>query len=96
LALAFFVPPSFTNIQWQTYMIFGTFCIAMTFHAFFTYPETARKTLEEVDVLFESNVPAWRSAKASGGFDEKVQEAKRTGGLKGELEEREATHAETA
>ncbi|RKL33036.1 High-affinity glucose transporter [Fusarium oxysporum] len=76
LALAFFVPPSFTNIQWQTYMIFGTFCIAMTFHAFFTYPETARKTLEEVDVLFESNVPAWRSAKASGGFDEKVQEAK--------------------
>ncbi|KAF5585527.1 monosaccharide transporter [Fusarium pseudoanthophilum] len=96
LALAFFVPPSFTNIQWQTYMIFGTFCIAMTFHAFFTYPETARKTLEEVDVLFESNVPAWRSAKAGGGFDEKVQEAKRTGGLKGDLEEREATHAETA
>ncbi|KAG7411478.1 High-affinity glucose transporter [Fusarium oxysporum f. sp. rapae] len=96
LALAFFVPPSFTNIQWQTYMIFGTFCIAMTFHAFFTYPETACKTLEEVDVLFESNVPAWRSAKASGGFDEKVQEAKRTGGLKGELDERETIHAETA
>ncbi|KAF4970142.1 hypothetical protein FSARC_2739 [Fusarium sarcochroum] len=96
LALAFFVPPSFHNIQWQTYMIFGTFCIAMTVHAFFTYPETARKTLEEVDVIFESNIPAWRSAKASGGFDEKIEEAKRTGGLKGEIDEKETTHNETA
>ncbi|KAF5023403.1 hypothetical protein F66182_4560 [Fusarium sp. NRRL 66182] len=71
LALAFFVPPAFENIQWQTYIIFGTFCIAMTFHVLFTYPETARKTLEEVDVIFESSIPAWRSAKASGGFGDK-------------------------
>jgi hypothetical protein len=77
-------------------MIFGTFCIAMTFHAFFTYPETARKTLEEVEAIFDSNVPAWRSAKASGGFGYRVEEAKRTGGLKGEVDERETTHAETA
>jgi hypothetical protein len=73
-------------------MIFGTFCIAMTVHAFFTYPETARKTLEEVDVLFDSNVPAWRSAKATGGFEEKIEAAQR----KGDVDGRETTHAETA
>ncbi|KAK7432304.1 hypothetical protein QQZ08_001251 [Neonectria magnoliae] len=97
LALAFFVPPAFTNIQWKTYMIFGTFCIAMTFHAFFTYPETSRKTLEEVDLLFDANIPAWRSAKAGVTFEEKVEEAKRTGGLKNlEDDEEKAAHAETA
>ncbi|CAM1509010.1 Fc.00g027490.m01.CDS01 [Cosmosporella sp. VM-42] len=97
LALAFFVPPAFTNIQWKTYMIFGTFCVIMTFHAFFTYPETARKTLEEVDVIFEKDIPAWRSAEAGISFQEKVEEAKRTGGIKGrELEEEEeAAHNET-
>lgn len=77
-------------------MIFGTFCIAMTFHVFFTYPETAKKTLEEVDLLFDSDVPAWRSAKAGNTFQEKVEEAKRTGGMKGRaLEEEQAHHAET-
>ncbi|KAF4973573.1 hypothetical protein FZEAL_9292 [Fusarium zealandicum] len=96
LALAFFVPPSFTNIKWQTYMIFGTFCVAMTFHAFFTYPETSRKTLEEVEFMFDANVPAWRSAKVSGGFEERIEDAKRTGGLKGVEEEEKTAHAETA
>lgn len=97
LALAFFVPPAFTNIKWKPYMIFGTFCIAMTFHAFFTYPETSRKTLEEVDILFDSNIPAWRSASAGGTFKEKVEEARRTGGLKGvEDDEETAAQVETA
>lgn len=35
----------------------------MTVHIFFTYPETSRKSLEEIDVLFDSDVPPWRSAK---------------------------------
>ncbi|KAL0943323.1 sugar transporter [Colletotrichum truncatum] len=72
LALAFFVPPAFTNIQWKTYMIFGTFCAAMTFHIFFTYPETSGKTLEEIDALFDSNIPAWRSASAGVRFEDRV------------------------
>lgn len=77
-------------------MIFGTFCIAMTFHVFFTYPETSRKTLEEIDELFNGNIPAWRSAHATTTFQEKVEEAKRTGGIKGhELELENAAHAET-
>lgn len=76
LALAFFVPPAFTNIQWQTYMIFGTFCAAMTVHVFFLYPETAKKSLEEIDLLFEQNVPAWRSSQYGGTFQDRVEDAK--------------------
>jgi hypothetical protein len=72
-ALAYFVAPAFTNIQWRTYIIFGVFCAAMTVHVFFLYPETAGKSLEEMDTIFESKIPAWRSGKVKG-FEQKVQE----------------------
>lgn len=92
LALAFFVPPAFTNIQWKTYMIFGTFCLVMTAHVYFMYPETAKKSLEEIDVMFDENMPAWRTAKAAT-FEDKVAEVKQTGGI---LEHKnvEAAHEE--
>ena len=35
----------------------------MTVHIFFTYPETARKTLEEVDLVFDSKIPPWKTSK---------------------------------
>ncbi|KAK9797673.1 putative Major facilitator superfamily (MFS) profile domain-containing protein [Seiridium cardinale] len=79
LALAFFVPPAFTNIQWKTYMIFGTFCAVMVFHIFFTYPETAGKALEEIDELFDSNIPAWRSKNAGSRLEQRVVDAKTSG-----------------
>ncbi|KAF7194536.1 High-affinity glucose transporter [Pseudocercospora fuligena] len=62
-ALAYFLPPAFKNITWKTYIVFGVFCTVMTVHIFFTYPETARKTLEEIDLLFDSKIPAWKSGK---------------------------------
>ncbi|PLB37502.1 sugar porter family MFS transporter [Aspergillus candidus] len=72
-ALAYFVAPAFTNIQWKTYIIFGVFCTVMTFHVYFLYPETARKTLEEVDEMFDQNVPAWRSHEMGDKFGEQVE-----------------------
>ena len=60
-ALGYSVPPSFENIPWQTYIIFGVFCLAMTIHVFFMFPETAGKTLEEVEDMFASGVPAWKT-----------------------------------
>ncbi|KAF2226905.1 hypothetical protein BDZ85DRAFT_316354 [Elsinoe ampelina] len=59
-ALAFFVASAFTNIQWRTYIIFGVFCFVMTIHVFFTYPETAGKTLEEIDTIFDASIPPGR------------------------------------
>lgn len=62
-AIALFTPSAFRNITWKTYFVFGTFCGAMTVHAFFMYPETRGKTLEEIDMIFQGGIPAWRSSK---------------------------------
>jgi hypothetical protein len=56
------VAPAFHNIQWKTYIIFGVFCCVMTFHVFFMYPETAGRTLEEIDMVFDMNVKPWKTS----------------------------------
>ncbi|KAH4612425.1 hypothetical protein HBI26_150120 [Parastagonospora nodorum] len=60
-ALSYFVPPAFVNIQWRVYIIFGVFCTAMAIHTFFMFPETAGKTLEDVEEMFMEGVPAWKT-----------------------------------
>ncbi|TKA44848.1 hypothetical protein B0A54_03138 [Friedmanniomyces endolithicus] len=67
-ALGYFVPPAFENITWKTYIIFGIFCVAMTIHVYFMFPETAGKPLEEVNAMFEDpngpkyiGTPAWKT-----------------------------------
>ncbi|OJJ08587.1 hypothetical protein ASPVEDRAFT_47720 [Aspergillus versicolor CBS 583.65] len=72
-ALAYFVAPAFTNIQWKTYIIFGVFCTVMTFHVFFLYPETAQRSLEEIDLMFDSDVKAWETTKIDSKFGEQVE-----------------------
>ena len=72
LALGLFTPPAFVNIMWKTYMVFGVFLTAMFFHVFFLFPETAGKTLEETENMFEDpNGPkyigtlAWKTRTAT-------------------------------
>ncbi|KAH8728123.1 high affinity glucose transporter [Phaeosphaeriaceae sp. PMI808] len=60
-ALSYFVPPAFVNIQWRVYIIFGVFCTVMAIHTFFMFPETAGKTLEDVEEMFLRGVPAWKT-----------------------------------
>ncbi|KAL5343559.1 general substrate transporter [Aspergillus crustosus] len=67
-ALGWFVPPAFENIQWKVYIIFGVFCTAMFVHVFFMFPETAGKTLEDVEAIFTNpngiryiGTPAWKT-----------------------------------
>ncbi|KAH7071756.1 high affinity glucose transporter [Paraphoma chrysanthemicola] len=60
-ALSYFVPPAFVNIKWKVYIIFGVFCTAMAIHTFFAFPETAGKTLEDVEEMFLAGVPAWKT-----------------------------------
>ncbi|KAL4782318.1 general substrate transporter [Aspergillus varians] len=73
-ALAYFVAPAFTNIQWKTYIIFGVFCTVMTFHVFFMYPETAQKSLEEIDLMFDNNVKAWQTTRLDSRFVVEVEQ----------------------
>ncbi|KAL4943788.1 hypothetical protein BDV06DRAFT_129660 [Aspergillus oleicola] len=72
-ALSYFVPPAFVNIQWQVYIIFGVFCTAMFIHVFFMFPETAGKTLEDVEGIFTNpsgipyiGTPAWKTRNERG------------------------------
>jgi sugar porter (SP) family MFS transporter len=72
-ALAYFVPPAFVNIKWRTYLLFGVFCVAMFVHVFFMFPETAGKTLEEVEAMFTDpkgpkniGTPAWKTHSVTG------------------------------
>ncbi|KAK1082998.1 high affinity glucose transporter [Friedmanniomyces endolithicus] len=57
-----------TTWLWKTYIIFGIFCVAMTIHVYFMFPETAGKPLEEVNAMFEDpsgpkyiGTPAWKT-----------------------------------
>ncbi|AET37579.1 sugar porter family MFS transporter Ecym_1345 [Eremothecium cymbalariae DBVPG len=61
-ALAMFVPSAFKNITWKTYVIFGIFGICLTIQTYFMFPETKGKTLEEIDQMWDSKIPAWQSA----------------------------------
>lgn len=76
------MPPAFTNIQWRTYIIFGVFCIVMTVHVFLCYPETAQKSLEEIDELFHGDIPAWKTAHGVKTFEQRVHDIKEHGELK--------------
>lgn len=61
-ALSYFVPPAFENIQWKVYLVFGVFCFAMTVHVFFAFPETAGKTLEDVETMFTTpGLKPWKT-----------------------------------
>lgn len=82
-AIGMFTPLSFQNINWRTYFIYGSCCCAMFFHVFFFFPETKGKTLEEIDQIWESKVPAWKLA----NFKTHV--------LGGDLEKTHAEHIET-
>jgi MFS family permease len=68
-ALGLFVPPAFVNIKWQTYIVFAVFNTVMFIHVFFLFPETAGKTLEETEAMFENpqgikyiGTPAWKTS----------------------------------
>ncbi|KAL1968419.1 hypothetical protein VTN77DRAFT_1948 [Rasamsonia byssochlamydoides] len=76
-ALGLFTPVSFSNIRWKTYLIFGVFNTAMFLHVFFLFPETAGKTLEETEAMFEDphgikylGTPAWKTTKSTKKTEE--------------------------
>jgi len=68
--LAFAVPPLLTNINWKMYMIFATFNGLAFIHMFLTAPETKGKTLEEMDEVFDSGVPAWKGVPKGSRLDQ--------------------------
>ncbi len=45
-------PVSFSSIKWKTYIIFAVINAAMVPVVYFFYPETAYRSLEEMDAIF--------------------------------------------
>ena len=73
-ALGLFVPPAFANISWKTFIIFGVLCFASAAQTFFTYPETAGKSLEEIEILFSKGGPKpWRTKVGESRLDREVE-----------------------
>jgi sugar porter (SP) family MFS transporter len=72
--LAFAVPPLLWSINWKMYMIFGTFNAVAFIHMFLTAPETKGKTLEEMDDVFDSGLPAWKAGKVESRLDRVARE----------------------
>jgi len=61
-ALAWFAPPALSNIYYKTYFLFGTFNWAALINFFFCHPETAGRTLEEIEEVFAQGhvFTAWK------------------------------------
>jgi MFS family permease len=73
-ALGLFTPPAFQNITWKTFIIFGVLCIGAAVQAFFTYPETCGKTLEEIELLFSKGGPKpWRTKPGGSRLDAEIE-----------------------
>ena len=51
-------------------MIFATFNGAAFIHMFLTAPETKGKTLEEMDDVFDSGLPAWKPVTKGSRLDQ--------------------------
>ncbi|KAK5000731.1 hypothetical protein LTR66_000468 [Elasticomyces elasticus] len=82
-ALGLFVPPAFRSISWKTFIIFGVLCFGAAVQAYFTYPETAQKSLEEIELMFSPGGPKpWRTKPGESRLDlevERVRELQKRG-----------------
>jgi sugar porter (SP) family MFS transporter len=77
-ALAYYIPPAMNNIGYKTFIIFGVFCVVMFVHMFLMWPETAQKTLEEIDDLFAPGAPAaWKTRVGGSRMRTEIEEIKR-------------------
>ncbi|KAI8909275.1 sugar transporter [Powellomyces hirtus] len=73
--LGLFVPPMLKAISWWTFVIFGMFCVGAAIQAFVSYPETAGKSLEEIEKLFSDDAPRpWHTKPGNSLLDAKIDE----------------------
>ena len=70
-------------------MLFATFNGMACIHMFLAAPETKAKTLEEMDEVFESGRPAWKTVKGSKLDDiaRKIEEGDLKVEIPGHIEE---------
>ena len=73
-AIGLFIPPAFHNISWKTFIIFGVLCFGAAIQAYLTYPETAGKSIEEIEFLFSRGGPRpWNTRPGESLLDRKIE-----------------------
>lgn len=71
-----FIPSAFRNIGGNTFIVFGCLCVGAAVQSYFLYPETARKSLEEIEVMFQSGGPKpWTTKPGDSHLDAEIEEA---------------------
>lgn len=61
----------------QTFIIFGVFNVTSFFHVFLFFPETKRKTLEEMDEVFAQSIWAFKIKYTSSRLVEDVEQVRK-------------------
>ncbi|MCJ1300184.1 hypothetical protein MMC08_002978 [Hypocenomyce scalaris] len=78
-AFGLFIPPAFENISWKLFIIIGVLCFGAAAQAFLTYPETARKSIEEIELLFALGAPApWKTRPGQSVLDAKINRSSKS------------------
>ena len=73
-ALGLFVPPALRNITYKLFIVFGVLCFGAAIQAFFTYPETCGKTIEEIELMFNKGGPKpWQTKRGGSRLDAEMQ-----------------------
>lgn len=71
------MPPGFANISWKLFIVFGVLCFGAAAQAFFTYPETAGKTIEEIEEMFSKGGPKpWHTKPGNSKLDAAVADVR--------------------
>ncbi|KAL8970080.1 MAG: hypothetical protein Q9183_001689 [Haloplaca sp. 2 TL-2023] len=73
-ALAFAVPTLFVKINWKMYVVFAGFNACAAAQVWLSVRETKGKTLEEMEEVFESGMPAWRGVSRGSRLDKLQRE----------------------
>ncbi|KAK0248295.1 hypothetical protein LTR91_003392 [Friedmanniomyces endolithicus] len=69
-ALGMFIPPAFRNIGGGAFIVFGCLCVLAAIQSFLLYPETAKKSLEEIEEMFRPGGPKpWRTKPGESQLD---------------------------
>lgn len=77
-ALGMFIPPAFKNIGGKSFIVFGCLCLGAAVQAFLLYPETARKSLEEIEEMFRPGGPKpWKTKPGQSHLDQHVDDVLR-------------------
>ncbi|KAK4546850.1 hypothetical protein LTR36_001582 [Oleoguttula mirabilis] len=71
-------PLAINAIGWRTFLMFAIFCASMSIFAFFFVPETKRRSLEEMDILFGAVDPETRMHDIESAKAEKMLEIEQT------------------